>query len=34
MIKNDKKWSKMAKNDQYLIENDQKTTKNSQKQKT
>ena len=32
-MKNDQKWSKMAKNDQYLIKNDQKTTKNSQKQK-
>ena len=26
-MKNGQKWSKMAKNDQYLIKNDQKTTK-------
>lgn len=32
-MKNGQKCSKTAENDQYLIKNDQKTTKNSQKQK-
>ena len=32
-MKNGQKWSKMAKNDQYLIKKDQKTIKNSQKTK-
>ena len=32
-MKNGQKWSKMAKNDQYWIKKDQKTIKNSKKQK-